>query len=138
MKVTQQLLSAGAVVVRRDRYGTRILLLRYAETGEWRLPKGKLQEGESAADAAEREVLEETGLDLTVGRYLGVTHYYYLNSGGGGCVSKFVFFFEMESGEGRVELEDTFSEACWLPPDEACERLSFENEERMVRRATRW
>lgn len=138
MKVTQQLLAAGGVVVRRDRYGTRVLVILHADTGEWRLPKGKLKSGESAAEAAEREVREETGLDLAAGRYLGVTHYYYLNPFGGGCVSKFVFFFEMDPGDGRVELEDTFSEARWLPPADAAERLSWENEREMVYRATRW
>lgn len=138
MRITDQLLSAGAVVVRRDRYGTRVLALRHRYTAEWRLPKGKLKAGESAARAAEREVLEEAGLDLTAGRYLGVTHYYYLNPAGGGCVSKFVFFFEMDPGDARVELEETFDDARWLPPDEALDLLSWDNEREMVRRALRW
>ncbi len=125
-------------MVRRDRYGTRVLVLRHAETAEWRLPKGKLLEGESAAQGAEREVWEEIGLHLQAGRYLGSTHYYYLNPEGPGCVSKFVFFFEMDAGEGRVELEHTFSDARWLPPAEACERLSWDNEREMVLRAIEW
>lgn len=138
MKIAEQLLSAGGVVVRRDRHGTRVLLLHHREQGQWRLPKGKLKPGESAARAAEREVREEAGLDLRAGRYLGVTHYFYLNPRGSGCISKFVYFFEMDGGEGRVELEPTFDDARWLPPREAIERLDWENERDMVRRAIEW
>lgn len=138
MKIAQQLLSAGGVVVRRDRHGTRVLVLHHRETDEWRLPKGKLRAGESAAQAAEREVREETGLDLKAERYLGVTHYFYLNPNGGGCISKYVFFFGMPAGPGAVVLEDTFDDAEWLPPAEAIERLSWENEAEMVRRAIGW
>jgi 8-oxo-dGTP diphosphatase len=138
VKVSRQLLSAGGVVVRRDRHGTRVLVLHNADHDQWRLPKGKLKEGESAAEAAEREVLEEAGLDLQAGRYLGVTHYFYLDPGGSGCVSKFVYFFEMDPGDGRVELEPTFDDAEWLPPRDAVERLDWDNERNMVLRATQW
>lgn len=138
MKITRQLLSGGGVVIRRDRHGTRVLVLHHRGNDEWRLPKGKLEEGESAAAAAEREVREETGLDLSAGSYLGVTHYFYLDPGGAGCVSKFVFFFEMDAGSGRVDLEDTFDDAEWLPPREAVDRLSWENESDMVERAIEW
>lgn len=138
MRIVEQLLSAGGVVIRRDRHGTRVLVLHHRETGEWRLPKGKLKAGESAAQAAEREVREETGLSLAAGRYLGVTHYFYLAPSGSGCVSKYVFFFEMDAGEGAVRLEDTFDDAQWLPPAQAAERLSWDNEAEIVRQATDW
>ncbi len=136
--IAEQLLSAGGVVVRRDRYGTRVLVLHHAETDEWRLPKGKLKEGESAAQAAEREVREEAGLDLRAGRYLGVTHYFYLNPRGSGVISKFVYFFEMDPGDGHVALEETFDDAQWLPPADAAERLDWDGEREMVHRATQW
>ena len=134
----EQLLSAGGVIVRRDRHGTRVLVLHHAEMDEWRLPKGKLKAGESLAQAAEREVREETGLDLAAGRYLGVTHYFYPNPRGSGVISKFVHFFEMNPGEGQVELEPTFDDGQWLPPQEAAERLDWANEREMVQRATEW
>ena len=114
MKIEEQLLSAGGVVIRRDRHGPRVLVLHHGETGEWRLPKGKLKAGESAAQAAEREVREETGLELVAGRFLGVTHYFYPRPNGCGCVSKYVFFFEM-THRGTVTLEDTSMTREWLP-----------------------
>jgi 8-oxo-dGTP diphosphatase len=61
-------LAAGAVV--RDAAG-RLLLVRRAkdpEAGRWTLPGGRVEPGETPAAAAAREVTEETGLVVAVGR----------------------------------------------------------------------
>jgi ADP-ribose pyrophosphatase YjhB (NUDIX family) len=50
----------------------RILLTRRADNGQWCLPGGGMESGESAAEACEREVLEETGLNVRVTRLVGV------------------------------------------------------------------
>jgi ADP-ribose pyrophosphatase YjhB (NUDIX family) len=50
----------------------RILLTRRADNGQWCLPGGAMEPGESAAEACEREVLEETGLHVRVKRLVGV------------------------------------------------------------------
>jgi 8-oxo-dGTP pyrophosphatase MutT (NUDIX family) len=50
----------------------RILLTRRADNGQWCLPGGGMESGESAAEACEREVLEETGLSVRVTRLVGV------------------------------------------------------------------
>ncbi len=50
----------------------RILLTRRADNGQWCLPGGALESGESAAEACEREVFEETGLQVRVTRLVGV------------------------------------------------------------------
>ncbi len=50
----------------------RILLTRRADNGLWCLPGGALESGESAAEACEREVFEETGLRVHVKRLVGV------------------------------------------------------------------
>jgi 8-oxo-dGTP diphosphatase len=66
--MTARVLAAGAVV--RDDAG-RLLLVRRAkdpEAGRWTLPGGRVEPGESPAAAAAREVAEETGLAVAVGR----------------------------------------------------------------------
>jgi len=50
----------------------RILLTRRTDNGQWCLPGGRMESGESAAEACEREVLEETGLNVRVKRLVGV------------------------------------------------------------------
>ena len=60
------MVGVGAVVVR----GGRALIVKRAHEprkGEWSLPGGRLELGESLQDAARREIKEETNLDVTVG-----------------------------------------------------------------------
>jgi 8-oxo-dGTP pyrophosphatase MutT (NUDIX family) len=49
-----------------------VLLTRRADNGLWCLPGGAMDSGESAAEACEREVWEETGLRVKVKRFVGV------------------------------------------------------------------
>ena len=58
-------LAAGGIVLRREKTPL-IAVVRLRKRDEWVLPKGKLDDGETPRDAAEREVLEETGHDVSV------------------------------------------------------------------------
>jgi len=55
-----------------DLAGDKILLVRRADNGRWAVPGGYMEPGETAAEAAAREVLEETGLEVRVGRLIAV------------------------------------------------------------------
>ena len=61
-------LSVSAVVWR----GREILLMRRSDNGHWGLPGGFVEVGASVADAARREVAEETGWSVEIGRLIGV------------------------------------------------------------------
>ena len=50
----------------------KVLLTRRADNGQWCLPSGGMEPGESAAETCMREVLEETGLHVRVKRLVGV------------------------------------------------------------------
>src|SRR5687767_6821069 len=55
-----------------DETGQRVLLTRRTDNGRWCLPGGALEPGESVSEACAREVLEETGLRVSVVRLIGV------------------------------------------------------------------
>ena len=50
----------------------RILLTKRTDNGQWCMPGGGMDSGESVAEACEREVWEETGLKVRVKRLVGV------------------------------------------------------------------
>ena len=62
---------AGAVI--RDASGRLLLVQRANEPGRglWSLPGGRVEDGETPAEACVREVREETGLEVSVGELLG-------------------------------------------------------------------
>ncbi len=62
---------AGAIAVVKRADG-KLLVVRRTDNGEWSLPGGFLHMGENAANAAQREVLEETGLHIQIQRLMGV------------------------------------------------------------------
>lgn len=69
MDFPQHRLTAGAVVRRED---NKILLI-YGPRRGWELPGGHVEEGESVHDALKREVKEETGIDIEIVRFCGIS-----------------------------------------------------------------
>jgi ADP-ribose pyrophosphatase YjhB (NUDIX family) len=68
---TELRLSVSAVVWREP--GSReLLLMRRSDNGHWGLPGGYVEPGESVTEATRREVIEETGYSVEVGRLIGV------------------------------------------------------------------
>ena len=62
----------GCSAVIFDETRQKVLLTKRADNGRWCLPGGGMEPGESAAEACEREVMEETGLKVRAKRLLGV------------------------------------------------------------------
>ena len=111
-------LAAGGIVLRREQ-PPRIALVRLRKRDEWVLPKGRLDDGETPRTAARREVLEETGHDVTVHEFLGTLVY------DSGSRSKVVHYWRMEAGATQVrELMRDIRAVEWLPLDAAVDRLS--------------
>jgi len=50
----------------------KVLLTKRLDNGQWCLPSGGVESGESVAEGCEREVWEETGLKVRVKRFVGV------------------------------------------------------------------
>jgi 8-oxo-dGTP pyrophosphatase MutT (NUDIX family) len=109
----------------------------------WALPKGHIDEGESPAETAIREVLEETGVEGRLVEKLGDVRYVYTASWQGRSgerIFKVVSFFLLRAGRGRIgEIDEAMqvevAEARWLPLDDAPRLLSYDGERKMAAKA---
>jgi ADP-ribose pyrophosphatase YjhB (NUDIX family) len=99
--------SVAGVVVRGD---GKVLAIRRADNGTWEPPGGVLEKNETVEDGVRREVYEETGVKVHVGRLTGV----YKNMSLG--VVALVFRCTPEAGHEHPTDEAT--EVRWLTPDE--------------------
>src|SRR4051812_35712448 len=115
-------LAAGGIVVRRESVPL-FAVVCMCKRGDWVLPKGKLDDGETLVDAAQREVLEETGHAASVEQYLGTLAYPL------GERTKVVHFWHMEAEDApRRKLMKDIAEVAWLPLDDALARLTRHHE----------
>ena len=121
------IMAAGGIVV-RGTHTPLIAVVQRRKDDWWVLPKGKLKRDETGLAAAKREVVEETGLDVSVHEFLGAMSYE-VNSG-----PKLVQFWRMQAIEGpERKLTDDIKAVKWLPLERAIERLDSPVEQMFLR-----
>lgn len=108
-------ISAGGIIVRRRGSLWYVLVVRDMNDA-YTFPKGKIEPGENAIDAARREIREEVGLTkITMVKKLPVIRYVYNRNG---LISKTVhyFLFTMDGDEKLVsQKEEGIHDARWMP-----------------------
>ena len=118
--------AGGVRVAVTDEKG-RVLLVRHHYEAEgrdvWMLPGGAIEEGETSLDAAIREVLEETGLIIRVGRL-----FWHIEEAGERG-QRFVNFFEATIIGGKPEL----GEDPELGEEQVLDNIAFFSREEMER-----
>ncbi|MFQ1001404.1 NUDIX hydrolase [Modestobacter sp. SSW1-42] len=118
--------AAGGALWRLDADGAlETALVHRHKYDDWSLPKGKLDAGEHALAAAVREVGEETGLEVVVGRRSVQTRYAHRHG------PKRVDYWVMEVVGGEFTPNDEVDELRWLPVPEAV-RLASHDHDRAV------
>ncbi|MDR2378930.1 MAG: NUDIX hydrolase [Bifidobacteriaceae bacterium] len=141
LPVIEEVSAGGLVVDAIDGVAQAAIIARRNRGGrlEWCLPKGHLEAGESPAQAAVREIREETGISGQVVKRLGVIDYWFL--GEGHRVHKIVHHYLLSAQGGLLTAENDpdaeAEDAAWVPLDQLRERLAYPNERRLVQVARR-
>jgi 8-oxo-dGTP pyrophosphatase MutT (NUDIX family) len=111
----------AALIGRLDRRGRML----------WSLPKGHIEQGETAEQTAIREVAEETGIQGSVLAALGSIDYWFVTEGR--RVHKTVHHYLMRFLGGELSDEDVeVSEVAWVPLKELPSRLAYADERRLA------
>jgi 8-oxo-dGTP pyrophosphatase MutT (NUDIX family) len=125
-------ISAGGVVVRGGEF-LAIVPTRRASDGSrvLGLPKGHVDPGETAVQAAEREVREETGIVAEPVQELGEARYWYRRSGR--TIGKSVSFYLFRHIGGSIEdHDDEVEEVRWVALKQAQKELTHAAEREIV------
>ena len=110
-----------ALIARADRRG-RLL---------WSLPKGHLEDGETAEQAAVREIEEETGIKGEVVQPLGTLDYWFVTEDR--RVHKTVHHFLLRASGGELsDADPEVTEVAWVPLEEVPRRLAYAAERRLA------
>jgi phosphohistidine phosphatase SixA/ADP-ribose pyrophosphatase YjhB (NUDIX family) len=112
-----------------------VALIHRPRYADWTLPKGKLASGESEVDGAIREVLEETGYHVRLGRPLGETRY--MKSQDGYERPKVVRWWAMEAAAGAFSPTREVDELRWMTMAEAHQLLSRAEDRELLERFVR-
>lgn len=125
----KKLVPEAALIPRRSAYGIvrdrdRLLLVNTRSTGKWSFPGGRCEAGELDADAAIREVYEETGIHVAVESLLvEVENVWYDDTIGEAYRQRGLFFrcrplTTTLSGEANPDDDDQAESPTWVPLDQ--------------------
>lgn len=120
--------AAGCAVWREDDDATlQTALVHRPRYDDWSLPKGKPETGEHLLQTAAREVAEETGLEVVVGRRSARTCYAVAGPTGA-SLPKVVDYWTARWAGGDFVPNDEADELRWLPVDDAAALCSHEHD----------
>ena len=116
--------AAGAVVTRKGPEGREVLLVHRPKYDDWSFPKGKQDPGEHVTMTAVREVLEETGVEIRLGRPL-LPQMYAVSGGRAKLVHYWVGHVVGDDDVSTYQVNDEVDGLGWFRPDAAAERLTY-------------
>jgi len=122
--------SAGGIVFK----GNRVLLTKHSKNKHWGFPKGLIESGQTAEEAAVREVQEEGGVKAEILDKVGYSKYVYTFKGE--KIFKVVTYFVMKYLSGDPKDHDwEMEEAGWFGVKEALEKLDFKQDQELLKKA---
>lgn len=121
--------SCGAVVYRDIRGEVRYLLIKNKRSAHWGFPKGHIEKGESKKDTAIREVLEETGIHVSlIDGFESISKYKIRDK-----IEKTVSIFVGTTKDtSTVIQQEEIEDYIWLTYDRAMSLLKFENDKNIL------
>lgn len=122
--------SAGGIVFKDN----KVLLTKHSQNKHWSFPKGLIDPGQTAEEAAIREVKEEGGVEAEIVDKVGYSKYVYTLSGE--KIFKVVTYFLMKYKSGDPKDHDwEVEEAGWFEVEDALKQLTFLKDKQLLKKA---
>ncbi len=121
--------TAGGIVFRRNKKSgdIEILLIQDAKD-RWTIPKGHIEEGETAKETAAREIGEETGLtDITVMSWLGKIHFRYRRQQSLVLMTTQIYLVHAHANSHKLKKEEWMNGIGWFNVHEALDMIEYED-----------
>jgi ADP-ribose pyrophosphatase YjhB (NUDIX family) len=120
--------TAGGVIWRRNEKDVIEILLIQDAKDRWTIPKGHIEEGETAQQTAEREINEETGLKkMKMQGWLGKINFRYRRQQSLVLMTTEIFLVKAEGDTNDVRPEEWMKGIEWFPATEALDKIEYED-----------
>ncbi|WP_194894836.1 NUDIX hydrolase [Catenulispora pinisilvae] len=127
--------AAGCVLWRPGRTGPEVALIHRPRYDDWSFPKGKLDAGENYVQAALREVREETGYPVVLGRRLP-TQVYDVSFGGPARMKRVKYWAAQAAVDAEFQPNSEVDRLDWLPVPRAMAQLTRQTDRDLLQAFT--
>lgn len=120
--------TAGGIIFRRNPNKQLEILLIQDAKDRWTIPKGHIEEGESARQTAQREIGEETGLkEMKVLMWLGKINFRYRRQQSLVLMTTEIFLVKALGDTNNLKPEDWMNGIKWFSANEALDKIEYED-----------
>lgn len=121
--------TAGGVIYRHNPKNKQVEILLIQDAKDrWTIPKGHIEEGETAKDTAAREIKEETGLKkVDVRDWLGKINFQYRRQQSLVLMTTEIFLVKALGNTSAIRPEDWMNGIKWFPTNDALEKIEYDD-----------
>ena len=120
--------TSGGIIFRRDKDKNVEILLVQDGKDRWTIPKGHIEEGETAEQTAKREIFEEAGLnDIEILGWLGKINFRYRRIDRLVLMTTQIYLVRAGSNSDEIQKEEWMNGIKWFKFNEALDAIEYDD-----------